>query len=190
MHSQGFRSTHTQNPSGIWRSDCMFYLFRSDIHCLPYLNLHPDAGQVLCTSCGGLCISRTANTEANRGRKFYKCEDPGCGFFKYVVFSTHLLCYITLPHAYFSGIMENISSLSIPLFSAMRVSYHYSCSWSYKGVITCLIKVLFWILTGEKATFVFEIPLKMLVSYSFFKKKNFYYFVLVTFVYHGRREAS
>ncbi|KAK8446730.1 hypothetical protein SEVIR_9G533800v4 [Setaria viridis] len=60
MHSQGFRSTHTQNQSNT-----------------------SDAGQVLCTSCGELCISRIANTEANRGRKFYKCEDPGCGFFKW-----------------------------------------------------------------------------------------------------------
>lgn len=60
MHSQGFRSTHTQNPSNA-----------------------SDAGQVLCTSCGALCISRIANTEANRGRRFYKCQDPGCGFFKW-----------------------------------------------------------------------------------------------------------
>ncbi|OEL29588.1 DNA topoisomerase 3-alpha [Dichanthelium oligosanthes] len=60
MHSQGFRSTHTQNPSNA-----------------------SDAGQVLCTSCGEPCISRIANTDANRGRKFYKCQDPGCGFFKW-----------------------------------------------------------------------------------------------------------
>ncbi|CAL4912722.1 unnamed protein product [Urochloa decumbens] len=60
MHSQGFRSTHTQNPSNA-----------------------SDAGQVLCTSCGEPCINRIANTEANRGRKFYKCQDPGCGFFKW-----------------------------------------------------------------------------------------------------------
>ncbi|KAG2543263.1 hypothetical protein PVAP13_9NG735900 [Panicum virgatum] len=60
MHSQGFRSTHTQNPSNA-----------------------SDAGQVLCTSCGEPCILRIANTDANRGRKFYKCQDPGCGFFKW-----------------------------------------------------------------------------------------------------------
>ncbi|KAJ1298658.1 hypothetical protein BS78_01G470500 [Paspalum vaginatum] len=60
MHSQGFRSTHTQNPSNT-----------------------ADAGQVLCGSCGAPCISLIANTEANRGRKFYKCEDVGCGFFKW-----------------------------------------------------------------------------------------------------------
>ncbi|KAG2543269.1 hypothetical protein PVAP13_9NG735900 [Panicum virgatum] len=58
MHSQGFRSTHTQNPSNA-------------------------SGQVLCTSCGEPCILRIANTDANRGRKFYKCQDPGCGFFKW-----------------------------------------------------------------------------------------------------------
>ncbi|KAM0870274.1 hypothetical protein ACQ4PT_040115 [Festuca glaucescens] len=56
VNPQGFRSTHTQNSRNA-------------------------SGQVLCTTCGEACISRTANTEANRGRKFYKCQNAGCGFF-------------------------------------------------------------------------------------------------------------
>ncbi|WVZ55592.1 hypothetical protein U9M48_006232 [Paspalum notatum var. saurae] len=39
-------------------------------------------GQVLCGSCGEPCISLIANTEANRGRRFYKCHNVDCGFFK------------------------------------------------------------------------------------------------------------
>uniref|UniRef100_A0A453IUE6 DNA topoisomerase n=2 Tax=Aegilops tauschii subsp. strangulata TaxID=200361 RepID=A0A453IUE6_AEGTS len=63
VNPQGFRSTHTgltQNSRNASSS---------------------GAGQVLCTTCGEACINRTANTEANRGRKFYKCQNPGCGFF-------------------------------------------------------------------------------------------------------------
>ncbi|XP_008807898.2 DNA topoisomerase 3-alpha isoform X1 [Phoenix dactylifera] len=38
------------------------------------------SGQVLC-SCGAPCALRTANTETNRGRKFYTCQSQECGFF-------------------------------------------------------------------------------------------------------------
>ncbi|XP_047970026.1 DNA topoisomerase 3-alpha isoform X1 [Salvia hispanica] len=34
-----------------------------------------------CTSCGAPCNLRTANTPANRGRKFYSCQAQGCNFF-------------------------------------------------------------------------------------------------------------
>ncbi|KAG8383914.1 hypothetical protein BUALT_Bualt04G0063600 [Buddleja alternifolia] len=34
-----------------------------------------------CTSCGASCNLRTANTAANRGRKFYSCQAQGCNFF-------------------------------------------------------------------------------------------------------------
>ncbi|CAA0839526.1 DNA topoisomerase 3-alpha, partial [Striga hermonthica] len=34
-----------------------------------------------CTSCGSPCNLRTANTAANRGRKFYSCQAQGCNFF-------------------------------------------------------------------------------------------------------------
>lgn len=66
MNPQGFRSTHTQNSRNA-------------------------SGQVLCTTRGEPCISRIANTEDNRGRKFYKCPDTSCGFFAYVIFWTPLL---------------------------------------------------------------------------------------------------
>ncbi|KAK4477749.1 hypothetical protein RD792_017010 [Penstemon davidsonii] len=39
-----------------------------------------------CTSCGAPCNLRTANTQANRGRKFYSCPAQGCNFFVYVTF--------------------------------------------------------------------------------------------------------
>ncbi|KAK6150821.1 hypothetical protein DH2020_015753 [Rehmannia glutinosa] len=34
-----------------------------------------------CSSCGAPCNLRTANTLANRGRKFYSCQAQGCNFF-------------------------------------------------------------------------------------------------------------
>ncbi|KAL0350367.1 UNVERIFIED_CONTAM: DNA topoisomerase 3-alpha [Sesamum radiatum] len=34
-----------------------------------------------CASCGAPCNLRTANTPANRGRKFYSCQAQGCNFF-------------------------------------------------------------------------------------------------------------
>ncbi|XP_078164246.1 topoisomerase 3alpha isoform X2 [Carex rostrata] len=37
--------------------------------------------QLPCRQCGGPCVQRTANTENNRGRKFYKCQSEDCGFF-------------------------------------------------------------------------------------------------------------
>ncbi|KAF8089503.1 hypothetical protein N665_0503s0003 [Sinapis alba] len=36
---------------------------------------------VSCTTCGTPCAIRTANTEANRGRKFFSCPSQGCNFF-------------------------------------------------------------------------------------------------------------
>uniref|UniRef100_A0A0D9Z2H5 DNA topoisomerase n=1 Tax=Oryza glumipatula TaxID=40148 RepID=A0A0D9Z2H5_9ORYZ len=56
VNPQGFRSTHTQSSGNA-------------------------SGQVQCTSCREPCVLRTANTEANRGRKFYKCQNLACGFF-------------------------------------------------------------------------------------------------------------
>ncbi|KAK8951975.1 hypothetical protein KSP39_PZI003183 [Platanthera zijinensis] len=40
------------------------------------------AGQILC-NCGEPCALRTANTESNRGRKFYSCQSRDCDFFKW-----------------------------------------------------------------------------------------------------------
>ncbi|THU48812.1 hypothetical protein C4D60_Mb06t02940 [Musa balbisiana] len=39
------------------------------------------SGEVQCNSCGATCALRTANTESNRGRKFYTCQSQECGFF-------------------------------------------------------------------------------------------------------------
>lgn len=61
VNPQGFRSTHTGLTQNSRNAS--------------------SSGEVLCTTCGEACINRTANTEANRGRKFYKCQNPGCGFF-------------------------------------------------------------------------------------------------------------
>ncbi|KAL8159182.1 hypothetical protein V2J09_000719 [Rumex salicifolius] len=36
---------------------------------------------VFCSSCQSPCIERTANTENNRGRRFYKCQSSSCNFF-------------------------------------------------------------------------------------------------------------
>jgi len=43
------------------------------------------AGQIPCESCGASCPIRTANTDHNRGRKFYSCQNHDCGFFVYVL---------------------------------------------------------------------------------------------------------
>ncbi|KAJ3673895.1 hypothetical protein LUZ60_005887 [Juncus effusus] len=34
-----------------------------------------------CSRCGATCVQRTAGTENNRGRKFYKCQSENCSFF-------------------------------------------------------------------------------------------------------------
>ncbi|CAL1379749.1 unnamed protein product [Linum trigynum] len=40
-----------------------------------------STSSVTCTTCGAPCTLRTANTEANRGRKFYSCNSQACNFF-------------------------------------------------------------------------------------------------------------
>ncbi|KAF5178936.1 Dna topoisomerase 3-alpha, partial [Thalictrum thalictroides] len=42
---------------------------------------HENGGEasIPCTTCGESCVLRTANTDNNRGRKFYSCQ--GCNFF-------------------------------------------------------------------------------------------------------------
>ncbi|XP_020104572.1 DNA topoisomerase 3-alpha [Ananas comosus] len=44
-------------------------------------NSRNTSGQVLCSSCGEPCALRTANTESNRGRRFYTCQSQECSFF-------------------------------------------------------------------------------------------------------------
>ncbi|CAL9117466.1 unnamed protein product [Musa textilis] len=46
-----------------------------------FRNARIISGEVQCNSCGATCALRTANTESNRGRKFYTCQSQECGFF-------------------------------------------------------------------------------------------------------------
>ncbi|KAM0010754.1 putative DNA topoisomerase transcription factor interactor and regulator CCHC(Zn) family [Helianthus debilis subsp. tardiflorus] len=41
----------------------------------------PGDSPIPCPTCGSLCVLKTANTESNRGRKFYSCQTQGCKFF-------------------------------------------------------------------------------------------------------------
>ncbi|CAH2043602.1 unnamed protein product [Thlaspi arvense] len=44
-------------------------------------NPRNDETTVTCNTCGTPCALRIANTEANRGRKFFSCPSQGCNFF-------------------------------------------------------------------------------------------------------------
>ncbi|KAI3899021.1 hypothetical protein MKW92_017743 [Papaver armeniacum] len=46
---------------------------------------NPQSGETLvtCDNCGAPCPLREANTENNRGRKFYSCQSRECNFFKW-----------------------------------------------------------------------------------------------------------
>ncbi|XP_058092918.1 DNA topoisomerase 3-alpha isoform X2 [Magnolia sinica] len=45
------------------------------------LNSENGTDPVVCNACGTPCVLRTANTTANRGRKFYTCQSQECNFF-------------------------------------------------------------------------------------------------------------
>ncbi|MED6216586.1 DNA topoisomerase 3-alpha [Stylosanthes scabra] len=45
------------------------------------MNQQNGEAAVSCSSCGMPCVLRTANTENNRGRKFYSCQSQECNFF-------------------------------------------------------------------------------------------------------------
>ncbi|KAK9284951.1 hypothetical protein L1049_024133 [Liquidambar formosana] len=63
--------------SGHWARDCGAAIGGSD----------PSVPEKACPCGLGACLVLTANTEKNRGRKFYKCplreENGGCGFFEW-----------------------------------------------------------------------------------------------------------
>ncbi|KVI00499.1 hypothetical protein Ccrd_021255 [Cynara cardunculus var. scolymus] len=44
-------------------------------------NSHNGDSLIPCSTCGSPCLLKTANTENNRGRKFYSCQTQGCKFF-------------------------------------------------------------------------------------------------------------
>ncbi|KAH7665841.1 DNA topoisomerase III protein [Dioscorea alata] len=50
------------------------------VHSRRSQNPRNDPGQISC-HCGEPCTLRTANTENNRGRKFYTCQSRDCDFF-------------------------------------------------------------------------------------------------------------
>ncbi|KAJ0612116.1 putative DNA topoisomerase transcription factor interactor and regulator CCHC(Zn) family [Helianthus annuus] len=45
------------------------------------VNSNSGDSPIPCPTCGSLCVLKTANTESNRGRKFYSCQTQGCKFF-------------------------------------------------------------------------------------------------------------
>ncbi|KAI8028818.1 DNA topoisomerase 3-alpha [Camellia lanceoleosa] len=65
-------------------NDCPSQTSRSSRARSQGMNQQSDnAGEssIPCDTCGTPCILRTANTESNRGRKFYSCQSQGCNFF-------------------------------------------------------------------------------------------------------------
>lgn len=102
------------------------------------LELFSHAGQVQCTSCREPCVLRTANTEANRGRKFYKCQNLACGFFAYVnPFSNSVILShdIDLQGAFASDLStwNYLSMQSITSYAAISVMFFINlmCTYSY-----------------------------------------------------------
>ena len=89
--------------------DTSFYLaapFDSNSKFEPYTCSYETldyAGEssIPCNVCGTPCILRTANTENNRGRKFYSCQSQECNFFVYVYLSLVIVEHFILnfsPH--------------------------------------------------------------------------------------------
>lgn len=57
---------------------------RIDFCLYEYVSIYAGESSLPCSTCGTQCVLRTANTENNRGRKFYSCPSQGCNFFVYV----------------------------------------------------------------------------------------------------------
>ncbi|KAL1536325.1 DNA topoisomerase 3-alpha [Salvia divinorum] len=90
-NAPGRAQRHTSSSSTAQQSDSRnqtSWQTRHSSGSYPSENAHPQeavAGDgestIPCTSCGAPCNLRTANTPANRGRKFYACRAQGCNFF-------------------------------------------------------------------------------------------------------------
>ncbi|WOK95806.1 DNA topoisomerase 3-alpha isoform X2 [Canna indica] len=92
---QGTEPMSSANRSNSRQASCLHcgQTGHSPNHCPSQVSNHHTAqptqsrgsrassGQVLCDSCGATCTLRTANTESNRGRKFYSCQSQECHFF-------------------------------------------------------------------------------------------------------------
>ncbi|KAJ0981608.1 hypothetical protein J5N97_009863 [Dioscorea zingiberensis] len=62
-------------------NDCLSQVSRTHgVHSRRSQNSRNGPGQICC-HCGEPCTLRTANTENNRGRKFYTCQSRDCDFF-------------------------------------------------------------------------------------------------------------
>lgn len=85
------------------------YLWYSNLSCCHF------AGEpsIPCGSCGNPCTLRTANTESNRGKKFYSCQ--GCNFFMYV-------CVIVICKLWGKKVKLNILKFRV-------------CLWHHCGII-------------------------------------------------------
>lgn len=75
--SRNQTSRQTRQPSGSLPSQS------SRVHNARSQGAGAEDGEstIPCTSCRAPCNLRTANTQANRGRKFYSCQAQGCNFF-------------------------------------------------------------------------------------------------------------
>ncbi|GMP25157.1 hypothetical protein CsSME_00002157 [Camellia sinensis var. sinensis] len=62
-------------------NDCPSQTSRSSRARSQGMNQQSGESSIPCDTCGTPCILCTANTESNRGRKFYSCQSQGCNFF-------------------------------------------------------------------------------------------------------------
>ncbi|KAL4183811.1 hypothetical protein AMTRI_Chr11g156980 [Amborella trichopoda] len=67
--------------SGHSSNDCPQISRSQDAQRPGHGNSNSGGADVLCESCQMPCTVRTANTENNRGRRFYKCDRQECNFF-------------------------------------------------------------------------------------------------------------
>nr|XP_043611083.1 DNA topoisomerase 3-alpha [Erigeron canadensis] len=69
------------HQTGHSSSDCYSGTSQNRSSRFQRVNAHDGDPVIPCTTCGSPCSLKTANTEANRGRKFYSCQAQGCKFF-------------------------------------------------------------------------------------------------------------
>ncbi|WJZ86516.1 hypothetical protein VitviT2T_005963 [Vitis vinifera] len=69
------------SQTGHSSNDCPSRVPRSRNSQSHRTNMPSGESSIPCNVCGTPCILRTANTENNRGRKFYSCQSQECNFF-------------------------------------------------------------------------------------------------------------
>ncbi|KAF6167122.1 hypothetical protein GIB67_029760 [Kingdonia uniflora] len=77
-------------------NDCPSQVSRSQSVPPQRRNTQNGETSIACSTCGTMCGLRTANTETNRGRKFYSCQSRVCKFFVYakLFLSADMGCYV------------------------------------------------------------------------------------------------